>query len=73
VFKFQAQEARDDQKQAILFAEKQQAMGAAEASRLAKLQATTDAVGAVGGAASSLATGMQGDTTIGPATLFGGV
>ena len=73
VFKFQAQEARDDQKQAILFAEKQQAMGAAEASRLAKLQATTDAVGAVGGAASTLAGGMQSDGTIGPPTLFGGV
>ena len=70
-FKFEAQESRDIAKQEMLRADQLRAEDASNMSRLAKLQASTDMVGAVGGTASKLAGGMQSGQTIGPEKLFG--
>ena len=72
-FKFNAQESRDLTKQDMLYSEKLNAEQRQDFARAAKMQATTNAIGAVGGAASSLAGNFTGTGTIGPPTLFGGV
>ncbi len=70
-FKFEAQESRDIAKQEMLRSDQLRAEDSANMARLAKLQATTDMVGAVGGTVESLAGGMTGGGTIGPPKLFG--
>ena len=70
-FKFEAQESRDIAKQEMLRSDQLRAEDSANMARLAKLQATTDMVGAVGGTVGQLAGDMTGSGTIGPPKLFG--
>tara|TARA_Y100000592_G_scaffold51830_1_gene81963 strand:- start:7471 stop:8139 length:669 start_codon:yes stop_codon:yes gene_type:complete len=70
-FKFEAQESRDISKQEMLRSDQLRAENSANMARLAKLKATTDMVGAVGGTAEALAGNMTGGGTIGPPKLFG--